>query len=73
MADVAIARSAASEAKASGRRTMRTDTGIAWLLTMPAILAYLAMILLPLLAVLALAFTSLTDIAAMQHFTPKHL
>jgi ABC-type sugar transport system permease subunit len=36
---------------------MRSDTGIAWLLTMPAILTYLAMILLPLLAVLAMAFT----------------
>jgi multiple sugar transport system permease protein len=32
--------------------------GVAWLLTLPAILAYLLMILLPLLGVLALAFTS---------------
>jgi multiple sugar transport system permease protein len=31
--------------------------GVAWLLTLPAILAYLLMILLPLLGVLALAFT----------------
>jgi multiple sugar transport system permease protein len=33
------------------------DTGAAWLLMLPAIIAYLLMILLPLLGVLALAFT----------------
>jgi multiple sugar transport system permease protein len=38
-------------------RIMRGDARIAWLLTLPAILTYLAMILLPLLAVMALAFT----------------
>lgn len=38
-------------------RSMVGDTGAAWLLTLPAIIAYLLMILLPLLGVLTLAFT----------------
>ena len=56
MADVAM-QSPAVKAPTARARTLRGDAGIAWLLTLPAILAYCAMILLPLLAVLALAFT----------------
>ncbi len=41
----------------SRARSMVGDTGAAWLLMLPAIIAYLLMILLPLLGVLALAFT----------------
>ncbi len=37
--------------------TLSMDTVAAWVLTLPAILAYLLMVLLPLLGVLALAFT----------------
>ena len=36
---------------------MVSDTAVAWWLTMPAIVTYLVMILIPTLAVLALAFT----------------
>ena len=39
------------------RRAMISDAAVAWWLAMPAILSYLVLILLPTLAVLALAFT----------------
>jgi multiple sugar transport system permease protein len=57
MADAALTLVSAGTRAPPSRRRMRSDALAAWLLTLPAILTYLLMILLPLLAVLALAFT----------------
>jgi multiple sugar transport system permease protein len=56
LADAAISIGAA-EAVPARRRRAFPDAAAAWLLTLPAVIAYLLMILLPLLGVLALAFT----------------
>ncbi len=57
MADVTLGAGALAAPAAVRRRRLRSDALAAWALTAPAIAAYLLMILLPLLAVLALAFT----------------
>jgi multiple sugar transport system permease protein len=56
MADVAL--QTAAPASLSRKRRLRSDALAGWLLMLPAIVTYLLMILLPLLAVLALAFTN---------------
>jgi multiple sugar transport system permease protein len=53
MADVAL-----SGSVPRGRSLAASDALVAWLLALPAILAYVLMILLPLVTVLALAFTN---------------
>ncbi len=57
MSDAATAAYAMAPRERSRARSLIGDGGAAWLLTLPAIIAYLLMILLPLAGVLALAFT----------------
>jgi multiple sugar transport system permease protein len=57
MSDAAAAAYAMAPRERSRARSLVGDAGAAWLLTLPAIIAYLLMILLPLAGVLALAFT----------------
>ncbi|MCA3563625.1 MAG: sugar ABC transporter permease [Methylocystis sp.] len=57
MSDAAAAAYAMAPRERSRARSLVGDGGAAWLLTLPAIIAYLLMILLPLAGVLALAFT----------------
>ncbi|MGL4240339.1 MAG: carbohydrate ABC transporter permease [Beijerinckiaceae bacterium] len=56
MADAAVNLGGVRTATAPARRAL-PDATAAWLLTLPAIIAYLLMILLPLIGVLGLAFT----------------
>jgi multiple sugar transport system permease protein len=57
VSDAAIPSAAFASAAKQRSRTLGGEAGAAWLLTVPAVVAYLLMILLPLLGVLALAFT----------------
>jgi multiple sugar transport system permease protein len=57
VSDATIPSTAFTSAAKQRNRRLGSDIGAAWLLTMPAVVAYLLMILLPLLGVLALAFT----------------
>jgi len=56
MSDAALSQ-AVPAARVQAPRRLGTEVAAAWLLTLPAILVYILMILLPLLSVLALAFT----------------
>jgi multiple sugar transport system permease protein len=57
LADVAVPTAATPAAPAPRRRRMVSETPVAWALAAPAVLSFVLMILAPLVAVLALAFT----------------